>query len=76
MDDFQRKVRELRPLYSMCLGYGWLEDNVFPEFRSDIFSVDTAAYGDVVVGTSNMFCFGELTATIAALNHMPGRCAL
>ena len=35
-------------------------DSWFPEFWSDIFSVDTAAYGDVVLVTSNMFCYGGI----------------
>ena len=57
MDDFQSRIRQLRPRYAVFLTPGWEEGNVFPEFWGDIFSVDTSAYGDVVMGTSNVFCF-------------------
>ena len=58
MCDFQTRIRDLRPRYAMFLTPGWTEGNVAPEFRSDILSVDTAAYGDVVMDTSNVFCYG------------------
>lgn len=45
----------------MLLGHWWISDNVFPEFRSDISSVDTAAFGDIAMGASNLFCYGGIS---------------
>ena len=58
MRDSQEKIYELLPLYAIFVSHGWMGDSWFPEFWSDIFPVDTAAYGDVVMGSSNMFCYG------------------
>ena len=55
MGDFRPRIRELRRRYEMSLVPGWAEDDVSPEFRGAILSVDTAAYWDVVMGTSNVF---------------------
>ena len=59
-DDFQVRIGELGPRYAAFLSPGWADDNVSPGFRSDIFSVDTAAYGDVVMGVPDVFCFGGI----------------
>ena len=60
IDDFRAKIMELAHRYAILVGHGWTEDNWFPEFWSDIFPVDTAAYGDVNMGTSKMFCYGGI----------------
>ena len=73
------------PPVCIFLTPGWTEDNVTPEFWSDILSVDTASYGDVVMGTSNMFCYGgvnrnhcgfephaRVLRTLADAYHMAG----
>ena len=45
------------PIYAITLSPGWVDDKVLPEFRSDIFPVDTSEYCEFVRGTSNMFFF-------------------
>ena len=58
MDDFKLQIDQLSPRYAVFMGPGWVEDNENPSFWSDILTVDTGAFGDVIVGNSNMFCYG------------------
>ena len=60
IDDFRGEIMELAPMCAILVGHGWAEDNWFPEFRSDISPVDTAAYGDVNMGAAKMFCYGGI----------------
>ena len=73
MGDFQLRIRELRPFYAMFSawgGRGKMPPPPSPIFRGDIFSVDTAAYGNLVTGTSHVFSLVELTVTILVSNPM------
>lgn len=69
MEYFQAKIRELVHRYAIFISHGWVGGSWFPEFRSDICAVDAAANGDVSMGTSNMFRYGESAVATAGLNH-------
>ena len=75
MGDIQTKIRELTPRYDVFISHGRLGDSVFPEYWIDIRTVDSAAFGDVAKGTSNMFCYGGggPIAAVVDSNLMPGR---
>ena len=61
MDDFKTQIRRILPRYAAFLTPGWTEDVSESAFWSDIITVDSAAYGDVVMGQYKMFRYGGLS---------------
>lgn len=70
---FRAQIRRLEPRIAENLPPGWFTASTWPEFRSDIAHVDSATFGDVIMGQWYILFYGGFARQHCGSPPMLGR---